>query len=192
VLSAIEEDLFAPAIMNAAIARAIEIVLAEGDREPDTFETGKQLADVEQQIRTLATSLAAGAGDVAGLVQTLTKLEARRRSLTSLTSRTPRQRAAASSGRAIERQLRTRLEAWRDLLRSNINEARPVLESLLDGRIQITPRIDTPTHAPTFDVRIPLAMSGMFEGMCFPTGVASPAGTAQILRPEFRLFLPAA
>jgi hypothetical protein len=41
------------------------------------------------------------------------------------------------------------------------------------------PRSDLrmPTHCSrTFDVRIPSTFSGLFEGICCPTGVASPSG----------------
>ena len=62
------------------------------------------------------------------------------------------------------------------------------LESPLNGRIVVTPDEQTGK----FTVRIPLTSRGIFEGICGSQGVTSPAGTDQKLRPEFRLFLPAA
>ena len=167
VLSAIEQDLLAPAIVNAAIARAVDLVLAHDSQvQTSAADAREQLADVEKQIRNLTKVAAAGAGDVAGLVQALRELETRRRSLTALTSRSQRQRAAASSRRALEAQLRSRWEHWRDVLstRDNVAEARPVLELLLAGRIRVTPRPQATTSDLVFDVTIPLTMRGMFEG----------------------------
>ena len=51
-----------------------------------------------------------------------------------------------------------------------------MLESLLTGRIEVTPHMDSPTSAPIFDVRIPLTTRGVFEGICGAKAVASPAG----------------
>lgn len=177
VLDAIEQDLFAPAILNPAIARAVDLVLAEDSQvQTSAADAREQLADVEQQIRNLTAVAAAGAGDVAGLVQALRELEARRRGLTALTSRTQRQRTARNSRRALETQLRSRLDDWRDVLRSNVSDARPVLDALLVGRIVITPHLDAPRSAPIVDVRIPLTLSGVFETICGSGGGTSPAG----------------
>ena len=72
----------------------------------------------------------------------------------------------------MEATLRKRFADYRALMRRNVEEARPVLESLLNGRIVITPNEDTGM----FKVRIPLTTRGIFEGICGPTGMASPAG----------------
>ena len=83
---------------------------------------------------------------------------------------------------------RTYDATWRTLIRQNVMEARPVLETLLAGRIAVTPRRDTPTKAATFDVRIPLTMSGLFEGICGPNGVASPGGFDESCNLKFQGF----
>jgi hypothetical protein len=51
-----------------------------------------------------------------------------------------------------------------------VQEARPVLETLLNGRIVVTPD----EHTGMFNVRIPLTTRGIFEGICGSQGVTSP------------------
>ena len=68
-----------------------------------------------------------------------------------------------------------RFDAWRELLRSNVADACQVVETLLAGRIGITPHADSPT-APIVDVRIPLTLRGIFEGTCGSQWGTSPAG----------------
>jgi hypothetical protein len=107
----------------------------------------EQLGDVERQISNLVRLAAAGAGDVAGLARTIQELEERRRARATLTARTPRQRSG--SRRALETQLRSPLDQWRELLREDVAGARPVLDSLLTGRIVITPHLDAPRQSST-------------------------------------------
>ena len=85
--------------------------------------------------------------------------------------------------REIEATLRSRFADCRGLLRQNVAEARSVLQSLLTGRIEVTPHTDSPTSAPIFDVRIPLTTRGIFQGICGSQGVASPAGLPHLAIP---------
>ena len=72
----------------------------------------------------------------------------------------------------MEAALRHRFENWRGLLRRNVTEARPVLEVLLGGRIVVAP---LEPHSPaSFDVRVPLTVCGIYEGICFPIGQPIP------------------
>ena len=73
----------------------------------------------------------------------------------ALTTRSPRLRQAASSRRALEAQLRPRVNNWREMLQANVAKARPVFDALLAGRIVTTPHPDAPRSAPILDVRYP-------------------------------------
>jgi hypothetical protein len=89
VLSAIEEDVLAPDVVSAAVARAAEIIQAQRQQSPtgdDPRATRAELADVQERINNLTAVAAAGASDVASLVNALRALETRRRALVAATS----------------------------------------------------------------------------------------------------------
>ena len=54
-------------------------------------------------------------------------------------------------------------------------EARPVLETLLAGRVILTPRLDA-GDPHMYDVRIPLTTRGIIQEFYGSQGVASPTG----------------
>jgi hypothetical protein len=93
--------------------------------------------------------------------------------LAALRTRQERRGGAGDCGRsapgavcAIEAQLRARVKDWRALLRRNVGNARPVIQTLLAGRIAVTPQaLDMPKTAPVFDVKIPLTTRGLFAGL---------------------------
>ena len=76
------------------------------------------------------------------------------------------------------------------MLRRNVPHARPVLESLLTGRIALTPHMASTTCAPIFNVRIPLTNRGIVEEICCPNGVASPAGSDERCNLKFQALRP--
>jgi site-specific DNA recombinase len=178
VLSAIEQDVLAPAVVEAAVAKAAGIILAEEVRSEaaDPRLAREELANLRKRIANLTAAIADGADDVLSLVNALRALEARSRTLTALTSRSRSQRPPANQRARLEAQLRQRFDNWRDLLRGDVAAARPVLEILLAGRITVTPHQGSPTSAPICDVRIPLTTRGVFLGICGSEVDTSPAG----------------
>jgi site-specific DNA recombinase len=176
VLTAIEEDVLAPDIVEESIARALEIVAA-GAIEPDTSAViRRQIAALDRELERLTALAAAGGADIPTVLEALRTRQERRRVLSGQAERSPRPRQRARSGDEIEAQLRGRFADFRALLRRNVPFSRPVLEALLTGRIVVTPRPESTPRAASFDVRIPLTTRGIFEGICCPKGDTSPAG----------------
>jgi len=97
-------------------------------------------------------------------------MNALKRALMAQASWSPHYGARRVSKQDLEATLRTRFVDWRGMLRRNVQEARPVLESLLSGRITVTPR----DQGLEFNVRIPLTTRAIFEGICGPQGDTSP------------------
>lgn len=183
VLSAIEEDVLNPEITEAAIAAALAILATPGAADPNADRNASELAVLDRELERLTALAAAGGGEIPAVLDGLRTRQARRN---TLMSQKPQERAATRQKRTsaeMETILRSRLADWRGLLRRNVAEARPVLETLLANRIVVNPHQDSPTRAPIFDVRIPLTIRGMFEGICGPQGVASLTGFEPVLPP---------
>ena len=177
VISAIEDDLLSPALIDAAVARAVEL-LQESDDERDAGadDAAQEIRSLDAELQRLTMLAASGASDIPAVMEGLRTRQDRKRSLVALLSRSARQRPATAIGADVASELRWRCADWRSLLRRNVAEARPVVELLLGGRVVVTPRQDSPRTAPVFDVRVPLSQRAIFEGICGPNGVASPAG----------------
>ncbi len=174
VLSAIEEDILAPNVVKASIARAIDIHTTDQTRESDEGDQiAREIAKVDRELERLTALAAAGGSDIPTVLEALRTRQERRRLLIAQVPRSPRSRQRGASKRELEAQLRSQFADWRSMLRQDVTEA-PVLERLLDGRITVTPRLDQNT--PIFDVRIPTSTRALFEGIRGSQAVASPAG----------------
>jgi site-specific DNA recombinase len=183
VLDAVEDDLLNADTIDAVIREAIR-QLAEADRAgaDRSKDVARELAAIDRELDRLTSLAAQGASDIPAVLAALRARQERRRVLTAEAEAMARPARPGRSPRALEADLRARMEDWRGLLRRNAAEARPVLQTLLDGRIVVTPRTDatTPkrgTRGIAFDVQIPLTTRGLFEGVAdCPKAVASPPG----------------
>ena len=153
------------------------VSLPQRARRPSRFEEGSHLrAKVSQRPFVPAEQIVELAG-VRGEVVELFAHDLGRSEVAAavpVARLRPQRRTAADRG-ALEASLRDRLEDWRRLLRRNVVQARPVLETLLAGRVIVTPRL-VADQLEAFDVRIPLTLRGIFEGIACPQAVASPTG----------------
>ena len=76
----------------------------------------------------------------------------------------------------MERQLRGKLDEWRQLLGRHVPQARQVLKKLLSGHILFTPHREGAERYYTISAR--LCLGKMLAGIACANMVASPTGTA--------------
>lgn len=175
VLDAIETEVLNPQVVDLAVAKAVAILEAPEDRgEADAVAA--ELAALDAELARLA-EVAATAGDVGAIAAALRARQVRRDALVARQTRAKARSRPQGAGKALAAALRGRFEDWRGMLRRNVQQARPVLEALLAGRVVVTPQCDDEgAEVLAFDVRIPLTTRGIYEGMALPQGMASPTG----------------
>jgi hypothetical protein len=136
VLSALEETLLHPSVLEAALHRAVSrLSQAPGTR----ISLDGERARLEQELAHLTEAIAAG-GDVPTLVAAVHEREARRRAL--LAESQERAPTAAVDPKAVLADLRHRLEDWRAILHDHPPRARQIVKQLIVGRLEMRPNRD--------------------------------------------------
>jgi len=127
---------------------------------------------VEQERSRLVAAIAAG-GQLDGLIQALqaretrlVELEARRDGMRS------ERRLRASDADRVRDELVTLATSWRQVLSDDPTHARPIVASLLRGRVTFTPT----TKSGWWEARGQGSFEGLFTRV-FASGGTSPAGT---------------
>ncbi len=143
VLGSIEQDLLQPAVVERALARALELLHEAGGASPaERAQLVTELATVERELQHLGTAIAQTGPVPAFLAQA----QERDRRRTALTERLAALETAAQTGArtsaAVHAELRSRLTEWRALLRRQVTQARQILRKLLVGRLAFTPAPD--------------------------------------------------
>ncbi|HYN07173.1 MAG TPA: recombinase family protein [Vicinamibacterales bacterium] len=182
VLRAVEDTLLHPAVVERAIQYAeTEVARQRSAGREDALAAERDT--VQAAIRRLTAAIATG-GELAPLVEALQLHERQRVELEAqLTSlRTP---CTTFDPAGVRQQLKKYVVDWKKLLRAQVGQAQQALRRLVVGRLTFTPH---PAGHYTFNgtgtVR-PL-LSGVVRNL------ASPTGTDHILRPDYRLIVPAA
>ncbi len=178
VIETIESEIFH--VDTVAIALKSARAMLTADRKSarqDTDQSTESLIELDREAERLAALTAAGVGDLPAVVTRLRAIKVRRDALMSR----QQVRQVASRATDVDHELQmaaveTRLQEWRRAMRANPDEARGVLEQLLSGRIQVTPRPQKAGAWRSFDVRIAVQRSGLFEGIICPRAMASPTG----------------
>jgi site-specific DNA recombinase len=143
VLTALEEDVLTPDLIDDVIARTVELWDEQraglGTRQA-TLE--RELRQVERALGRYGDAVAAAGEPLPSLRDRLRAGERRRAELLAQLEHLDGLGRAARPGMSAELKgmLRERLTAWGTLLRSNPLEARPILRQLLVGRLVLTPR----------------------------------------------------
>src|SRR5262249_5858028 len=139
ILDGVEEDLFAPDVVDMAIDEALAALTGPPVPPATVDQVQHELRSVEGQLRNLTTAIAAG-GDLTSLVQALREREQRRvaleRQMATLT--VPR----VHDPRRLERDLRARVGEWRAMVRRQPQIARQALQKLLLEKVICTPKQD--------------------------------------------------
>lgn len=102
VLSAIEDDVLAPKIMEASIARAVQMLTASQGQD-DGARSARAIATLDRELERLTTLAAAGGSDIPTVLEGLRTRQERRRMLTAEALRSSTQRPPVRSAREIER-----------------------------------------------------------------------------------------
>ena len=172
VLTELKASLLNPAVLEAAVARAVDRLCAPDD---DGRALKVELARVERELQHYARAVASG-GDVPALVAAMRTAEERRLEL-SARLRAVETTGAALNPASVRAELEARLALWRSLLTDNATQARGVLRQLIVGRLALYADADgrgyrftgTGTLAPLLESIIPTSLSVSRK-------LASPAG----------------
>jgi len=135
---------------------------------------------VEQERGRLVEAITAG-GQLDGLVQALQAREARRRELAARREQMrSERRLRASDAARVRDDLMTLATSWRQVLVDDPANARPVVSSLLKGRVAFTPT----AKAGEWEARGKGSFEQLFTRV-FPSGMASPTGTETSCKRDF-------
>jgi hypothetical protein len=173
VLDAIETEVLDPVVVERAIELAMEGLVRPADMPPD--DPTRELAAIDAELGRLTALAAAGGSEIPAVLDGLRSRQTRRAAIVARQSAAVRRSRPVASGAALRLDLRARLTDWRGLLRRNVAEARPVLETLLAGRVVVTPHVIA-GELQKYDVCIPLTTRAILQETCGSQGVASPTG----------------
>jgi site-specific DNA recombinase len=164
VLCAIRDEVLAPDIIEEVVAELRTLMEPRGLSE-QRRQLRAELADIERQRGRLVDAIAQGReAAVAVLVARLETVEQRVRELAdALAALEASVQKPAAPWSVTERDARQRLTEWRELLGRHPDQARALLELLLDGTpLRFTP-IDEPTRC-GFRFEGDLVIGGLLEG----------------------------
>ena len=186
VIEALLDDVLDLRVLEDSVDEALRLL--QGETTDDRAATiDRELATVEQERSRLVTAITAG-GQLDGLIQALQVREARRLELEARRAqlRTER-RLKASDADCVRDELLTLAMSWRQVLAHDPTHARPIVSSLLKGRVTFTPT----AKAGWWDARGQGSFEGLFTRV-FASGMASPAGLGKNLRQDYRVIVDAA
>ena len=173
VLGAVENVLLAPAVVEAAIDRAVARLVGDtGEDQLSALETeiDRVRAELARLVDAVASG-AAGAGELLAAVHDRARrrdeLQAQREALRG------REWATWRMTGTVRRDLTRRLTNWRSLLGRHAPQGQQILRKLIDGRLLMTPYPDaTPAH---YEFEGTGTLVGLLAGIV-PHKVASPTG----------------
>ena len=182
VLEAIESDVLQPAIVEAAVARALQMLTAPQEVEQRRVHLERALASVQGELARLTSAIAAG-GDLPALIAALKARDAERDRLTLDLAAIARRASAPQLDRAqLTAKLRERLEDWRGLVRRHVPQARQILRKLLRGRLVFTPEVRGSCEGYRFTGEG--ALDRFLSGFLLDAqAVASPTGFEPVFQP---------
>ena len=181
VLATLQDDILRPAVIERALALALEELSPQ--RQSHALATlERKLLAVRAECERLAEAIGRG-GPLDALLERLKGRQARQQELESLlaghqTFVTP------TAGAGLEQRLRAKLADWRELLTQNMETGRDVLRALLAEPLRFTPVNEARRVGYAFEGWIALdrLVSGVIELVPL-TGVASPTGVEPVFQP---------
>ena len=138
VIEALLDDVLDERLLEDSVNEALRLL--QGERPADQIATvERELATVEQERSRLVAAITAG-GQLDGLLQALQVRETRRVALEAQRDgmRADR-RLRASDADRVRDELLMLASSWRQVLADDPTHARPIVSSLLKGRVTITP-----------------------------------------------------
>jgi site-specific DNA recombinase len=138
VIEAVLDDVLDEQLLEESVDEALRLVQGENPAER-TAAVARELAAVDQERSRLVVAIAAG-GQLDGLLQALQARETRKRELEAIRERLRSERRLQVSDVArVRDELLTLAGSWRRVLADDPMHARPIVSSLLKGRVRIAP-----------------------------------------------------
>ena len=167
LIGALLEDVIDPSIVRDAVDEAVRLIVGgNASDEEELQQLERAIAKVEQERARLVAAIAAG-GMLDGL---LSALQARERQLEGLRADLHDRRSQRRPGRSdvanVRAEAMTIARSWRRVLAEDPDNARPIVASLLIGRVTITPT-STPRQ---WEMRGEGTLVGLFQKPVFPLG----------------------
>lgn len=173
VLGVIEEELFNDGSAEAAINRAVQSLTSDDTYAQRENDMKAELQQIEEGLARLTEAIVAG-GQLQTVLNAIREREERR---TQVQHELSALRAAASTRvhpDALREQFNARLKEWRGLLRQQVATGRQIVQTLLAGRIILTPLL-SPTER-QYQMTVNLTLGGFFQGILDPRAVVAPVG----------------
>jgi DNA invertase Pin-like site-specific DNA recombinase len=164
VIEALLDDVLDPTLVAEAVDEAVRLL--QGDGAADRLTAiDASMRIVEQERTRLVTAIATG-GPLDGLLEALRARETTRATLeTERETLRGERRLQASDVTAVRRELLTLAASWRRVLVEDPTHARPIVASLLTGRVTITPK-----RAKRWTLSGAGTLVGLFQREIFPSG----------------------
>jgi site-specific DNA recombinase len=178
VMEALLDDVLDADMVNDSVDEALRLL--QGDDQSDrVMAIEKQIAKVVQERARLVTAIATG-GPLEGLLEALRARERQRATLEA-------ERNAVLSGNRLQAkdvnrvrdELLTIANDWREVLANDPTNARPIVSSLLKGRVTYIPKL----ARNRWIVRGEGTLSGLFEKTLVALGGTSPTGFEPVFWP---------
>jgi hypothetical protein len=171
VIEALLDDVLDQTMIADAIDEALGLIQGERSGADTSNRIEKELRRIEHERERLMAAIAAGR-TVTGLLEALQALEDRKTKLESERAAIgPQRRVPSIDGARVRRELAALASLWRQVLVDDPVNARPIVTSLLVGRVTITPS-EIPK---VWELRGQGTPAGLFSRF-FPLGMASPPG----------------
>ena len=139
VLDAVESTVLDPAIVDAAVARAMAILQTPQDA-PSADGRKATVERLDRELRQLTAAIASG-GELTALLDAVRVREAERAGLVSAAAtEAVLGRARETEPMVLRAQLLERLADWRGLLRGQVTQAQQILRRLLAAPVVCTPQ----------------------------------------------------
>ena len=174
VIEALLDDVLTEDLVTDAVDEALSL-LQEDETDDRLIGIDRALAAVQQERDWYVAAIGAG-GQLAGLLAALRTRETRHGQLeaerAALCARRP---ISASESRRVRDELLILAGSWRRVLADDPTHARPIVSSLLKGRVMFTP-LDTPKQ---WRLRGEGTLVGLFTRDILPS-VSVPVGDARL------------
>ncbi len=136
IIECLKKELLDADVIQAAVEQVASEVSCGSSTSPDAAR--RELGQLEGQIVRLVSAIAM-AGDVPSLAAALRERETRKRELCRQLESFPTLDVKVQDKSAVVARLREFVDDWETTLRRNVQDARRMLQSLLIGRIVLTP-----------------------------------------------------
>ena len=173
VIEALLEDVLSPDMLRDAVAEAVALVCGPARDPTPTRSIQREIAKLERERQNYIAAIGAG-GQLAGLLDALRDREQRLAALRAQLLAPRVQGGAGVDARRVQRDINDLAEEWRHVLAERPTQARPIVTSLLKGRVTFAP-----AEKKKWKVTGEGTLTGLFSSV-LSLGVASPEGFSKV------------